>query len=109
MMHLRILPLDSVDAYMAQPERYKAYWPHSIGHHLGLDVHDVGALGKDTPLVPGMVITIEPGLYIPTHLVGDGAQYRGLGVRIEDDVVVSPPGQEVHYHGFSILFYFSCN
>ncbi len=59
------------------------YW-HSIGHSLGLDTHDVG-LGRDEPLRPGMVITDEPGLYI--------AEW-GIGVRIEDDILVTEDGHE---------------
>ena len=61
-----------------------AYFIHSLGHWLGMDVHDVGRY--DVPLAPGMVLTIEPGIYIPEE---------GLGVRIEDDVVVTATGYEL--------------
>jgi Xaa-Pro aminopeptidase len=57
---------------------------HSLAHWLGMDVHDAGDYG--TPLAPGMVLTIEPGIYIADE---------GLGVRIEDDVLVTPAGAEV--------------
>jgi Xaa-Pro aminopeptidase len=73
---------------------FKPYYMHRTSHWLGLDVHDVGFYsenGAARPLVPGMVLTIEPGLY-----VGDGApapaEYRGLGVRIEDDILVTDTG-----------------
>ena len=75
----------------------KRFYLHSTSHWLGLDVHDVGAYrqnGEPRPLVPGMVLTIEPGLYIPA----DDAipvDFRGIGIRIEDDVVVTDSGHEV--------------
>ena len=63
---------------------YGDYYPHGIGHFLGGEVHDVG--DRDAPLEPGVVITVEPGIYIPENK---------LGVRIEDDVVVTETGCEV--------------
>ena len=60
------------------------YWPHGLSHWLGMDVHDVGAFAR--PLVPGMVLTVEPGIYLPDE---------SLGIRIEDDVLVTPTGHEV--------------
>ena len=59
------------------------YFIHGLGHWLGMDVHDVGDYG--TPLKPGMVLTLEPGIYLPAE---------ALGVRIEDDVLVTPTGAE---------------
>jgi len=71
--------------------RYKPYYMHKTSHYLGMDVHDVGAYfvgGKPRPLEPGMVITVEPGIYIaPGARVPE--QYRGIGIRIEDDVLVT--------------------
>src|ERR1041385_8187602 len=62
-------------------ETCDAYFIHGLSHWLGMDVHDVGDYG--TPLKPGMVFTIEPGIYL---------EREGLGVRIEDDVLVTSPG-----------------
>ena len=61
-----------------------AYFIHGLGHYIGMDVHDVGRY--DVPLAPGMVLTIEPGIYLPEE---------GLGVRIEDDVAVTATGYEL--------------
>jgi Xaa-Pro aminopeptidase len=71
--------------------RYKPYFMHKTSHYLGMDVHDVGAYfvaGKPRPLEAGMVITVEPGIYI-AHNAQVPEQYRGIGVRIEDDVLVT--------------------
>ena len=71
---------------------------HRTCHWLGLDVHDVGdyRLGDAwRDLVPGMVLTIEPGLYFPRELDGVPPAYAGIGVRIEDDVLVTVDGHEV--------------
>jgi Xaa-Pro aminopeptidase len=71
--------------------RYKPYFMHKTSHYLGMDVHDVGAYfvhGKPRLLEPGMVITVEPGIYI-AHNAAVAAEYRGIGVRIEDDVLVT--------------------
>ena len=70
---------------------------HRTSHWLGLDVHDVGSYrvdGEPRPLEPGMVLTIEPGLYIP-DAEDIPAAYRGIGIRIEDDVIVTEAGGEV--------------
>jgi Xaa-Pro aminopeptidase len=72
-------------------QRYKAYFMHKTSHYLGMDVHDVGSYfvaGKPRPLSPGMVITVEPGIYI-AHNAAVADEYRGIGVRIEDDVLVT--------------------
>ncbi|MFG6176284.1 aminopeptidase P N-terminal domain-containing protein [Halomonas sp. THAF12] len=76
---------------------YRRFYPHATSHWLGLDVHDVGHYrrgGESRPLVPGMVLTIEPGLYVPEDEDLPSA-YRGLGIRIEDDVAVTEQGHEV--------------
>ncbi len=80
-----------------EEQRYKPYFMHRTSHYLGMDVHDVGAYhvdGNPRPLSAGMVITVEPGVYIaPGAEVPE--QYRGIGVRIEDDVLVDPEGRTV--------------
>jgi Xaa-Pro aminopeptidase len=76
---------------------YKRYYMHLTSHWLGLDVHDAGAYttdGKPRPLEPGMVITIEPGLYIAPDDEAAPAHLRGIGIRIEDDVLVTADGCE---------------
>jgi Xaa-Pro aminopeptidase len=69
---------------------------HRTSHWLGMDVHDVGFYsegGASRPLAPGMVLTIEPGLYVAADAPVP-AEYRGLGVRIEDDILVTSDGYE---------------
>lgn len=72
---------------------------HRIGHWLGMDVHDAGSYrnenGQWRALEPGMVFTVEPGIYIPAHSAGIDSKWWGIGVRIEDDVLVTPDGYEV--------------
>jgi len=77
---------------------FRKFYMHGTSHWLGLDVHDAGAYtrdGKPRPLEPGMVITIEPGLYIATDAEGVPDELRGIGVRIEDDVLVTESGHDV--------------
>jgi len=75
------------------------WFMHGTSHWLGLDVHDVCGLskkaGKELPLAPGMVITVEPGLYLPKEDKLVPKRYRGIGIRIEDDVVITADGCEV--------------
>ncbi|XP_035603563.1 xaa-Pro aminopeptidase 3-like isoform X3 [Oncorhynchus keta] len=66
----------------------RRYCPHHVGHYLGMDVHDTPELSRSQPLQPGMAITIEPGLYICEDDDQVPERFRGLGVRIEDDVVI---------------------
>ena len=80
-----------------EDESYKRFYLHSTSHWLGLDVHDVGGQRRDgepRELAPGMVLTVEPGLYIPAD-DDIPAALRGIGIRIEDDVVVTATGHEV--------------
>jgi Xaa-Pro aminopeptidase len=72
---------------------YEKYIRHGISHFLGLDAHDVGL--RKEPLKAGSVITIEPGLYIPVDAMEIDAAYRGMGIRIEDDVLVTETGFRV--------------
>ncbi len=79
-------------------ERYKRYYMHKTSHYLGMDVHDVGRYfehGKPRPLEAGVVLTVEPGLYVPVNDDRAPSRFRGIGVRIEDDVLVTPGGCEV--------------
>ncbi|MEN9579679.1 MAG: hypothetical protein RJA70_2688 [Pseudomonadota bacterium] len=76
-------------------ERYKPFYMHRTGHYLGMDVHDVGAgyvEGRPRPFEPGVVVTIEPGLYVAADNESVPPEYRGLGIRIEDDVLVTADG-----------------
>lgn len=74
---------------------HRAYFMHGLSHWLGLDVHDVGVYGPDRSrtLEPGMVITVEPGLYIAPD-ADVPPQYRGIGIRIEDDILITENGNE---------------
>lgn len=74
---------------------HRPFFMHGLSHWLGLDVHDVGAYGQDRSrvLAPGMVITVEPGLYIAPD-ADVPAQYRGIGIRIEDDILITQDGNE---------------
>jgi Xaa-Pro aminopeptidase len=77
-----------------EAETYKPYYMHRTSHWLGMDVHDVGDYyvdGTSRPLEPGMVLTIEPGLYIASDAAAD-PKFRGIGIRIEDDVLVTEDG-----------------
>ena len=79
-------------------EAYRDFYMHRAGHWLGLDVHDVGDYRVDDEwrlLEPGMVMTVEPGIYISPNNKKVAKAWRGIGVRIEDDVVVTPEGCEV--------------
>lgn len=69
--------------------RLRRYFPHSIGHYLGMDVHDTQSVPTSTVLAPSMVVTVEPGLYIPHDDTSVPEPYRGIGIRIEDNVVIT--------------------
>lgn len=86
-----------VDELVAEG-KHKAFYPHQTSHWIGLDVHDVGDYairGTPRPLEPAMVLTIEPGLYIPADCEAAPAGLRGTGIRIEDDVAVTEDGHEI--------------
>jgi Xaa-Pro aminopeptidase len=88
-------------AKLIKDEAYKPFFMHRIGHWLGMDVHDVGDYRVDGEwrlLEPGMVLTIEPGLYIAKDCENVDKQWRGIGIRIEDDVLVTPDGHEILTH-----------
>jgi Xaa-Pro aminopeptidase len=78
-------------------QAYREFYCHNLGHWLGLDVHDVGsyqASAQDRLLEPGMVLTVEPGLYIDLEAAVP-SEYQGLGIRIEDTVLITPEGYEL--------------
>ena len=77
---------------------YRRFYRHKTGHWLGLDVHDVGDYridGESRLLEPGMVFTIEPGLYVSHDDTTVDAKWRGIGIRTEDDVLVTAEGPVV--------------
>ncbi|MNM63370.1 Xaa-Pro aminopeptidase [compost metagenome] len=79
-------------------EAYRAFYMHRAGHWLGMDVHDVGEYkvgGQWRVLEPGMALTVEPGIYIAADNQSVAKKWRGIGVRIEDDVVVTRQGCEI--------------
>ena len=83
---------------LIKSKKFMKYYMHGVGHYLGLDVHDAGRYFTDptarnsNPFAPGMVLTVEPGLYIPPDDKDAPAKYRGIGIRIEDDVLVTEDG-----------------
>jgi Xaa-Pro aminopeptidase len=85
-------------AKLIRQEAYRRFYMHRTGHWLGMDVHDVGDYkvgGEWRVLEPGMVLTVEPGLYIPAGSRGVSRKWWGIGIRIEDDVLVTKDGHEV--------------
>jgi len=88
----------TVDELLEKKEEYHPFLPHRTSHWLGLDVHDVGdykTAGEPRRLEPGMVLTVEPGIYLPAAHEAVPTALRGTGIRIEDDVLVTPSGHEV--------------
>jgi len=87
---------------LIEEKKYEPFYMHRTSHWLGMDVHDVGRYflgGKHRPLEPGFVLTVEPGLYIATDADGVDPRWRGIGVRIEDDIVVTAAGREIVTEG----------
>jgi Xaa-Pro aminopeptidase len=90
--------LDGDPAALIEGKRHEAFYPHRTSHWLGMDVHDPGdyaRAGVDRSLEPGMVLTVEPGLYFSPSQDGVPERFSGIGVRIEDDVLVTLDGCEV--------------
>ncbi|MFC0178622.1 Xaa-Pro aminopeptidase [Thorsellia kenyensis] len=82
---------------LKRDKAYKPFFMHGLSHWLGLDVHDVGAYGsvtKDRPLEPNMVLTVEPGIYIQPNSKNVPSKYWGIGIRVEDDIVITKEGHE---------------
>jgi Xaa-Pro aminopeptidase len=95
---LGILSTTAEHALKVEHQFYKRYSLHNVSHMLGLDVHDCAEARKEAyklgKLRPGMVLTVEPGLYFQTDDLSVPEEYRGIGVRIEDDLVVTEDGHE---------------
>ncbi|HEX7242666.1 MAG TPA: aminopeptidase P N-terminal domain-containing protein [Longimicrobiaceae bacterium] len=86
-------------------DRHRRFYMHQTSHWLGMDVHDVGPYregGASVRLEPGMVLTIEPGIYVPEGADDVPAALRGIGVRIEDNVAVTAGGNEVLTRGVPV-------
>lgn len=93
---LGILEEPADEALREDRQTYKRYTLHNVSHMLGIDVHDASAAPyRDEKLEVGMALTIEPGLYFQLDDLTVPAKYRGIGIRIEEDVVVTPKGCEV--------------
>ena len=83
---------------LIEKEAYRPFYMHKTGHWLGLDVHDVGdyQIGQQWRMLePGMVLTVEPGIYIAPGAKGVAKKWQGIGIRIEDDVVVTDDGCDI--------------
>ena len=83
---------------LIEREAYREFYMHRVGHWLGLDVHDVGdyrVAGEWRQLEAGMVMTVEPGIYVSPQNSKVARKWRGIGIRVEDDVLVSPEGCEI--------------
>ena len=93
-----LLPFSAEESLQADKQFHRRWMVHGTSHHLGLDVHDCAQARRemylDAELQPGMVFTIEPGLYFQPDDLLVPAEFRGIGVRIEDDVLVTETGVE---------------
>jgi Xaa-Pro aminopeptidase len=93
LVHLGLLHCSVEEAL--EKKRHKEFFPHSLGHFLGLDVHDVGRYrikNVERPLQEGMCLTIEPGLYVPPNCADVDSRWHGIGIRIEDNLLVTASG-----------------
>jgi Xaa-Pro aminopeptidase len=86
------------DEILSDRKNYINFYPHNTSHWIGMDVHDCGeyylADGTSIPLEAGNMLTIEPGIYIGEDRTDVPAEYRGIGIRIEDDILVTATGSE---------------
>ncbi|HET6330791.1 MAG TPA: aminopeptidase P N-terminal domain-containing protein [Holophagaceae bacterium] len=101
LVDLGILQGDKEEVYKKM--EWKRFLPHGVSHWVGLDVHDAGSYGKgdaiyprggSRKLEPGMVLTMEPGIYIPKGAEGVDPKWQGIGIRIEDDILITAGGPE---------------
>ncbi|GAA4736798.1 aminopeptidase P family protein [Isoptericola chiayiensis] len=93
-----LLPVSAEESLSDEGQQHRRWMVHGTSHHLGMDVHDCAQARRemylDGVLEPGMVFTIEPGLYFKADDLAVPEEYRGIGVRIEDDVLVTADGNE---------------
>ena len=93
-----LLPVPLEEALSEDGQQHRRWMPHGTSHHLGLDVHDCAQARRelylDGIIEEGMVFTIEPGLYFKEEDLTIPEEYRGIGVRIEDDVLITADGAE---------------
>lgn len=91
-----ILPVSKEESLLPSGQQHRRWMPHGTSHHLGLDVHDCAQARRemylDAVLEPGMCFTIEPGLYFRADDLAVPEEFRGIGVRIEDDIIVNADG-----------------
>ena len=92
-----MLPVPVEESLTMEGQQHRRWMPHGTSHHLGLDVHDCSAAENymEAPLAPGMVFTIEPGLYFREDDLAVPEELRGIGVRIEDNIVIDEDGKPV--------------
>ena len=93
-----MLPVDAETSLGEEGGYHRRWMVHGTSHHLGIDVHDCSLArrenAREADLLPGMIITVEPGLYFKADDHSIPAELRGIGVRIEDDVLVTEDGYE---------------
>jgi Xaa-Pro aminopeptidase len=96
---LGVLPISAEESLLAENGLHRRWQFHGSGHHLGIDVHDCAHARKeqysDALLEPGMILTVEPGFYVQPDDTLFPEQYRGIGVRIEDDILVTESGAKI--------------
>jgi Xaa-Pro aminopeptidase len=88
LQEIHLIPRDK-SGYELARAAYK-FCPHHVSHYLGMDVHDTALVSRSNKLIPGNVFTVEPGIYIANERTDVPEEFRGLGLRIEDDVMVTP-------------------
>ena len=89
---------------LIESKAYRDFYMHNTGHWIGLDVHDAGLYqqeGKSRLLEAGMALTLEPGIYVSPHNLNVAPNWRGIGIRIEDDIVITEQGPYVLTHGLA--------
>ncbi|XP_066595228.1 xaa-Pro aminopeptidase 3 isoform X2 [Prorops nasuta] len=90
LQEIKLLPSD-LNENTLMAAAYK-YCPHHVGHYLGMDVHDTDKISRNVKVQPGMIVTVEPGIYIGPNNPYSPEQFHGLGIRIEDDVLITENG-----------------